>query len=873
MLALLAPASATADGGRFFSLLPVGQGTQASLADFAQSTLTGGPPAPFVNQRDMFNALPSAALADGDLSKYFKVASLDPPAAPASVVMPRAGVTIARDAFNVPYVTGVTRADTMFGAGYAEAEDRLFFMDVLRHTAVGRSTELIGPGVDEVNVRTDAAQLSYTDYTDADLQAMIDRGAASSPQGKQVAEDLKAYTDGINARIAEVRNDVTKLPAEYSLLGKPLNDWRTIDSVAILGLLNGYYGLGGGGDLAAAEAFGLAVKRFGARRGRGVYEDFRRREDPEAPTVVTRRFPFDDPGRADAKAIAMPDAGSVRTDDYVRTRTGSAALSGVLDRGLQLKHHASNAMVINGSRAVGGHPILVAGPQVGFYAPSILDEIVLRGPGIAVRGAAVPGAGTYPIAGRGPSYAWSVTTAQGDNTDIFAERLCAPDGGQVAADAMSYMRHGRCIPFTVQRRTLSWQPGAADLAAGTVPSPYSATLEIARSVHGPVIARGTVKGAPVAFTRGRASYRNEVPAALGLSLLASGAVSGPREFQRDIAQASGSYNWFYADAKHASYVQSGLYPVRAKGTSPDFPTWGDGAHDWRGFDPATGTSKALGFRRLPQAIDPARGYLISWNQKQAPGWRSSDADWEYGSVHRSQRLEVRVQRALRTGDRKVGLGELAAIMGDAGTVDNRGQEVLPWLLRVIGTTPRADVADAVARLRSWAAAGAHRRDADGDGFYDQSAAVAVMDAWWPKLLQAIYRPVLGDALYDRLTAINHITELPAEGPDTFYYGWDSYVDKDLRTLLGKKVRGRFSRRYCGNGRLAACRSQLTASLAEAVRAVGALDGVKVATTCEDTGGFPQKCDQLQFTAAGATTVAPVPWQDRGSFQQVVQVGG
>ena len=55
----LAPACAHAQdsGGRYLSLLPVGQGSEPPLADFTAQTLTGEPPAPFVNQRGLFEAL------------------------------------------------------------------------------------------------------------------------------------------------------------------------------------------------------------------------------------------------------------------------------------------------------------------------------------------------------------------------------------------------------------------------------------------------------------------------------------------------------------------------------------------------------------------------------------------------------------------------------------------------------------------------------------------------------------------------------------------------------------------------------------------------------------------------------------------------
>jgi hypothetical protein len=40
----------------------------------------------------------------------------------------------------------------------------------------------------------------------------------------------------------------------------------------------------------------------------------------------------------------------------------------------------------------------------------------------------------------------------------------------------------------------------------------------------------------------------------------------------------------------------------------------------------------------------------------------------------------------------------------------------------------------------------------------------------------------------------------------------SYVDKDLRTLLGHRVKGRFNVRYCGEGSLRECRESLWAAV-------------------------------------------------------------
>jgi hypothetical protein len=66
---------------------------------------------------------------------------------------------------------------------------------------------------------------------------------------------------------------------------------------------------------------------------------------------------------------------------------------------------------------------------------------------------------------------------------------------------------------------------------------------------------------------------------------------------------------------------------------------------------------------------------------------------------------------------------------------------------------------------------------------------------------------------------------------------------------------------------------ITATLRDAAAAVRSdygtgLGGVRIrATGCDgDT-----TCDQIEFTVAGATETPPIPWQDRPTFQQVVEL--
>jgi hypothetical protein len=109
------------------------------------------------------------------------------------------------------------------------------------------------------------------------------------------------------------------------------------------------------------------------------------------------------------------------------------------------------------------------------------------------------------------------------------------------------------------------------------------------------------------------------------------------------------------------------------------------------------------------------------------------------------------------------------------------------------------------------------------------------------------------------------------------WGWTTHVQKDLRHVLRRKEKGRYSRVYCGGPKLkgarARCRAVLLTSLRAAAAAAAAKYGSadpgawKVPATCAKTD--PPSCDQLVPTTAGAIDTPPFPWQNRGTYHQVV----
>ena len=108
---------------------------------------------------------------------------------------------------------------------------------------------------------------------------------------------------------------------------------------------------------------------------------------------------------------------------------------------------ASNFLVVDPTRSATRNSLAVMGPQLGYYYPEIVQQIHLKGPGIDAQGVAVPGAAMYILIGRTQDYAWSLTSANHDVRDVFAEQLCNPDGSAPTRQSDHYLFKGECRPF------------------------------------------------------------------------------------------------------------------------------------------------------------------------------------------------------------------------------------------------------------------------------------------------------------------------------------------------------------------------------------------------------------------------------------------
>lgn len=918
-------------GGRCYDILPPGENGNETLAQILLFKVFGTYPSNSDDQLGPYQNLVTAAtgLTDSQINQFYNSSALGVPSADVqSTESPETGVTIVFDDSGIPHITGTTRAEAEYGAGYAGAQERLWVMDLLRHLGRGELTSFAGGNTG--NQALEQNLWRGAPYTEADLQAQVTELAGDGSNGAQVKSDIDNYLAGINAYIAATGPSAADdFPGEYDLTGQSMSPFTETDLIAIADVIGALFGNGGGEQLQAALVKQAAEAEYGTTAGDALFNGLREQNDPEATTTIHdgTTFPY---GEATGEnGLAMPDAGSVQAVNIVQNasgtgvnasvvksaaKTASSAQEAVKVAALQKKLPASlranasklvgmynkgampgvevpapgqqhpgmsNALVVSGKDTASGNPVAVFGPQTGYFAPQLLMLEEVEGPGLSARGASFAGLNMYVELGRGPSYAWSATSGEQGTSDTFAVQLCNTDGSAATTSSTAYLDNGVCTAMTKLTRTDSWSPTVADSTAAG-----SYTLTMYRTNYGLVEDTATIGGKPVAYTVQRSQYMHEADSAIGFMLFNNPTLmSTAAGFESAASNVNFDFNWFYVNSAHTAYYNSGQNPVRAAGTDPNLPLWGNSADEWVNWNPATYTESDTATSAHPNSID--QDYYVSWNNKQALDYSAADGDFSWGPVQRVDLLNTGIQSYLATGS-KFTESALIKVMETAATTDLRGKEVLPLLLDVINssTVTNSTQASLVAELTTWMNAGSRiLPTSSGAQTFQNAAAIQLMDAWWPLLIQAEFQSGMGTGLFDATIADMQVNESPSGGQEiavsggasssneaqphkgsAFQFGWWGYVSKDLRSILGQSVTDPLPVQYCGSGSLSACRTALLNSLVAASQESAAT--VYPADSYCSAGS--QWCaDSIIQDPLGGITHAETTWQNRPTYQQVV----
>ncbi len=294
--------------------------------------------------------------------------------------------------------------------------------------------------------------------------------------------DIDTFISGIN---------------DYFAANSPSTAPFTRNDIYALNALKGQFvGQGGGDEARRSEFLGALEQKYGTKKGFSLFNDLRQFKNPETPTSVDGKFPYGSiPKKAPGSVVLDPNS-FVSTPAVANAKLAQQAAPPTEPR------HASNTLMISAKKSTDHEPLMVGGPQIGYFYPGLTYEIDMNAGDLQWRGATSAPFPGYQLIGRGEDFADTLTSASGDIIDQYVEKLC---GGSDT----KYEYNGQCLDM-----------GSFD--AGTLdgnPVTFKTT------VHGPVVGYATVKGEKVAISQKRSSYGKDALDLLYNRRLSNGQVS------------------------------------------------------------------------------------------------------------------------------------------------------------------------------------------------------------------------------------------------------------------------------------------------------------------------------------------------------------
>jgi acyl-homoserine lactone acylase PvdQ len=774
-LATLACALAVANAGA--ATLATGPKDYSIIArDIVPSGEYGSIPTPATlpkieQQAEMYNALTPlfSHVTAADVNADFKPEPIAVQQAPGPVTIepvPHSGVTVYRDAYDIPYIYADSYDDLTWADGWVEAQDQSLLLSEARY--LGRLAAIDAPGYSAIGLIGNLASFTPSQQTENEVAKQTNALKAHGAMGRAVLHDIDVYLQGINAYLAA--NSPKTAPFT-------LNDIYGFNAIK-----DQFVGEGGGNQAVNAEFLAAAKHRLGRRKGYAVWNDLREANDPEAPASV--------PGHVQFQPRPKSTSGNVMLDPNSLSHGARQALAVEAS----MRGHASNELMVAGWRSSTHHPIMVAGPQIGYYYPGLTTEIDENAPGVHERGVTTATFPGYIFIGRSQNQAWSLTSAGLNQIDTYVETLC---GNSIH----SYVFKGHC-------RSMQFFDAGKLTNNGT-------TTEVTfwRTVHGPVIGYARAHGKLVALSQKRASYGKDVLDLLFYHDLAHGKVHNIHQFFRAANETPQTFNSFYMDDRDIGVFTSGLVPIRPSNVDPDLPINGTGKEEWRGF---------VSFKNHPHGMNPPSGEIINWNNRPQAGYEAPSDNWSLGAI---QRVDLLIAN-LGYG-RHITPARVVSAMNEAATQDVAERLLEPILAKVLrhGHAPSARDAKMLALLQQWNRQGGSRLDRTGNGQITAPGA-EILDVAFPLIAQAWGSTVLGSKLETQLASIVPYYEYPNNGRGTGgqYGGWHIWMQKDLRSVLGEHVGGPFAVRYCGAGSLKRCARLLWGAINTAGNQIAATQG-------------------------------------------------
>jgi penicillin amidase len=352
-----------------------------------------------------------------------------------TVDSPHGPAAVSYDDEGVPHVSAGDEEALYFAAGYTQATDRLFQMEFQRRLVRGELSAVVG----DVTLDSDEFNTKMMFAEAAEATADHVRDTAAGPPAA-------AYVDGVNAAI-----DGESLPLEFRLLDYEPDEWTLADSMIVEKLL-AWNLTGSFRTLRKA----LVADTFGAEMADQLYPD---RFD-ERPRIVRDHH---DPGTFGAGLDIDPDDAGPGGDAGGRVHREAVDWLAGFEPEPTL---GSNSWLVGPALSGGDAPIVSNDPHLALRAPPTWYEMHLDGPDHRVRGVTFPGV-PFVVIGENDHGAWGFTNVGADVVDFYTY--------ETGENGQTYEYGDETRAFDRQTREIEVDGGSNE------------TIEVKRSVHGPVI--------------------------------------------------------------------------------------------------------------------------------------------------------------------------------------------------------------------------------------------------------------------------------------------------------------------------------------------------------------------------------------------------
>lgn len=458
-----------------------------------------------------------------------------------------------------------------------------------------------------------------------------------------------------------------------------------------------------------------------------------------------------------------------------------------------------------------GHTFLFNGPQLGYSIPELFVELELHSPGIDLRGVTAAGVPLIGIGWNG-QVAWGFTSGLSDEDDLYAEDV-------VSGEPERYRFKGEVKQMECRDERFTYRSPPTDLLnfPETTPGSGEKVERICRTVHGPVETRAGKQ----AYARRYAIWGRELETIDGLTQL--NAAKSIQDVDAAMQQVTWNENVMAVDsAGNMGFWHPGLQPLRPTGYDERLPYPGTGEAEWRGLlDRRTQT---------PRVINPKQGFLFNWNNVPSEGWTAGDAEAR-------ERLSGRFHRATYLSWLARDLARDPSFERLQGAVHRAGT-----------TAQQRPLAARRLRVAQKGATGGARRVLDAllawNGSYDEVDANRTVDpgvAIWEAFKQEG-----SDLALDRLAS-----------------------PLSAARVLGGKT-GTSHEFDITNGEAFALRSLSRKGYRQVAQAT--FDRLAKEFKTEDIAKWRTPRKMYEVTAQGAAATPELPFFDRGTYEQLVELG-